>query len=81
MITIEVKRDPTESSSSVLRRFSKKVQGANILRKVKSLKARERPQSHYKKKRAALKRLSRREAYERLKKLGKLPDAPQKKYH
>lgn len=73
MIRIEVKRDTTESSGSALRRFSKKVQGAGIVRKVKGLKASERPLSHYKKKKAALKRLARRNEYERLKKLGKVP--------
>ncbi len=72
MITvIEVKREANESNSSVLRRFSKRVQGAGIIRRVKSRRAAERSQSHYKKKRSALKRLTRRAEYERLKKLGK----------
>lgn len=71
MIMIEVKRDGTESTGSAMRRFSKKVQGAGIVRLVKSLKATERPLSHYKKKKAALKRITRRNEYERLKKLGK----------
>lgn len=79
MIRIEVKREGTESTSSALRRFSKKVQVSGVVRKVKSLKAAERPLSHYKKKKAALKRLTRRAAYERLKKLGKLPNAPQRR--
>jgi ribosomal protein S21 len=79
MIRIEVKREGTESTGSALRRFSKKVQVANIVRKVKGLKAAERPLSHYKKKKAALKRLTKRAAYERLKKLGKLPNVPQRK--
>ncbi len=79
MIRIEVKRDQTESTGSALRRFSKKVQVAGVIRKVKSLKSVERPLSHFKKKKAALKRLTRRAAYERLKKLGKLPNAPQRK--
>lgn len=72
MITvIEVKREQSESNSGVLRRFSKRVQGAGIIRLVKSRRASERPQSHYKKKKSALKRLTRRAEYERLKKLGK----------
>lgn len=69
--TIEIKREEGESSSSVLRRFQKRVQGAGIVRRVKKLRATERPQSHYKKKKSALKRLERRATYERLKKLGK----------
>ena len=55
MIRIEVKRDQTESTGSAMRRFSKKVQVAGIVRKVKGLKAVERTLSHYKKKKAALK--------------------------
>lgn len=73
MITvIEVQRDQNESNSSLLRRFSKKVQGSGIIRRVKSLKATERVQSHFKKKQSALKRLARRTEYEKLKKLGKI---------
>jgi ribosomal protein S21 len=78
MIKIEVKRDSTESTSSVLRRFSKRVQGSGIVRRAKALRFTERPLSHYKKKKAALVKLERRTAYERLKKLGKVPTAPQK---
>ncbi len=80
MITIEVKREANESSSSVLRRFSKKVQGANLIRQVKALKSATRQQSHFKQKKSALNRLSRRAEIERLKKLGKLPSAPVKHY-
>ncbi len=81
MITIEVTREPNESSSSVLRRFSKKVQSSNIIREVKALKAATRTQSHFKKKKSALNRLTRRAEIERLKKLGKLPSVPFKRYN
>ena len=73
MITlIEVKRDPNESNSSLLRRFTKRVQSAGLVKRVKSLKSRERPQSHFKRKKSALTRLTRRAAYDRLQKLGKI---------
>lgn len=72
MVTvIEIKRESGESSSSLLRRFQKRVQGAGIIRRVKSLKSATRTQSHYKRKKSALTRLTRRAQYERLKKLGK----------
>ncbi len=70
MISIEVKRAANESNTSVLRRFSKRVQVAGIVRKTKARRAAERVQSHYKLKKAALKRLKRRHDYERGKKLG-----------
>ncbi len=73
MIMVEVKRDETESSSGALRRFSKRVQIAGFLRRVKGLRFRQRSLSDYKKQRSALVRLERQAKYERLKKLGKLP--------
>ncbi len=69
--TIEVVRDGNESNSSLLRRFSKRVQGSGIIRRVKGLKAATRTESHYKRKKSALKRIERSAEYERLKKLGK----------
>lgn len=72
MIRLEVKRQPNESTGSLMRRFSKRVQGSGMIKKAKSLRFTERKQSYFKRKRAALVRLSRREDYERLKKLGKV---------
>lgn len=73
MITIvEVQRESNESNSSVLRRFSKRVQSAGVIKRAKSLRYRARPQSHFKKKKSALTRLARKLSYERLKKLGKI---------
>ena len=59
MIKIEVKRDSTESTSGVLRRFSKRVQGSGIIKRAKALRFTERTLSHYKKKKAAPRTLSR----------------------
>ena len=72
MIVIEVNRTASESNSSIMRRFSKRVQSSGIVRKVKALKSRVRAQSHYKVKKAALKRLTKRVDRERLKNLGKI---------
>lgn len=80
MVTrIEVKRSQNESSTSLMRRFSKRVQGLNLIRKVKSLKSAERPKSPYKKKMDALKRIAKRADLEHMRKLGKAPDAFVKK--
>ena len=76
MIMIEVSREQNESNSSVLRRFSKKVQGSGIVKRLKGMRFSERALSSYKKKKSALKRLTRRNEYERLKKLGKIDVAP-----
>lgn len=72
MASIVVSRQPNESTSGLLRRFSKKVQASGLIRKAKALRFQERAQSSFKRKRATLARLERRQATERLKKLGKI---------
>ena len=80
MINVEVKRDQNESNSSLIRRFSKRLSGSSVLRKAKSLKAAERPQSHFKKKKSALKRLEKQAELARLYKLGKISNVFGKTY-
>lgn len=72
MINVEAKREATETTGSLLRRFSKKVSVSSILKTVKGRRARGRPLSHFKKKKAALHRLAKRAEIGRLKKLGKI---------
>ncbi|MEI6494651.1 MAG: hypothetical protein WCO03_01155 [bacterium] len=75
MIQIEVKRTTGESTSNMLRRFSKRVQGSGNLRKVKGKRYSSRTQSTLKIKRSALKRLEKSASIDRLRKLGKMKDA------
>lgn len=72
-INVEVQKTGSESNLSLLRRFSKRVQGAGILRRVRGIRYQERQQSHLKRKQSALKLLEKKAEYERLAKLGKLP--------
>ncbi|MFA5001160.1 MAG: hypothetical protein WC531_02970 [Candidatus Paceibacterota bacterium] len=74
--TIEVVKGATETNMSVMRRFSKRVSGAGLIKKTRSTRYNERPKSALKRKNEALKRLEKRAVYERLKKLGKIKDAP-----
>jgi len=69
---IEVKKNPNENNSSVLRRFSRRIQESGIIRKVKNTRYNLRKESKLKIKKGALKRLSRRKEIEKLKKLGKM---------
>lgn len=69
---IEIKKNPNENNASVLRRFSRKVQESNIIRKVKSGRYNERKESKVKVKKSKLKRIARRTEVEKLKKLGKI---------
>lgn len=79
MMTIEVTKASGESNASLLRRFSKRVQGAGIVKKVRNERFHLRPKSELKKKQDALKRLKKRAEYERLYKLGKIRHDASKK--
>jgi ribosomal protein S21 len=72
MINVNIEKNATESAASVLRRFTKKVQEAGVLNRVRSIKYTTRNLSYYKKKKAALEKLRRGKERENLIKLGKL---------
>ena len=59
---------------SLMRRFSKRVSGAGIVRASRGRRYNERPKSDLKRKNEAIKRLAKRTVYERMKKLGKIKD-------
>ncbi len=69
---IEVRKNPNENNSSILRRFSRKIQESGIIRKVKGARYNLRKESKLKAKKSALKRMARRVEIELLKKLGKM---------
>lgn len=71
-MAIEVNKNANESTASLLRRFSKKVQGSGLVRQVRNSRFSDRTKSELKKKQDALKKLARRAEYERLWKLGKI---------
>ena len=68
----EIKRHENETTASVLRRFTKKVQQAGVLKRVRRIRFRERKQSEFKVRKNALLRIARRKEVERLQKLGKI---------
>lgn len=72
-VNVEVQKTGSESSLSVLRRFSKRVQGSGVLNRVRSLRYKTRAESPFKRKLATLKFLERKAERARLEKLGKLP--------
>lgn len=75
MITnVEVEKKSNENNISILRRFTRKVQGSGILPKARSLRFHERTQSDYTKKKKALKRINRQKEVQKLIKLGKMPE-------
>lgn len=71
---VEVVKAGTENSMGVLRRFTKRVQGAGILPRVRSLRYKNRNQSRNTVKKKTLKRISRRKEVDLLIKLGKMAE-------
>ena len=69
---IEVKKNPNENNTSVLRRFSRRIQESGIIRKVKGSRYNIRKESKLKIKKGALKKIGRRKEIEKLRKLGKM---------
>jgi len=68
---VEVVKNQNEANATLVRRFTKKVQSAGLVKHVRTLRFRVRSLSVLKKKEKALKRITRKKETERLKKLGK----------
>ena len=71
-MVIEVKKQSTESSQSLVRRFARGVQQSGVLFGARKRQFLHRPKSRLARKKAALRREQIRKEYEKLKKLGKL---------
>ena len=69
---IQVKNNPNENNSSILRRFSRRIQESGIIRKVKGTRYNIRKESKLKVKKSALRRMARKKEIEKLKKLGRM---------
>lgn len=74
MIRIEVNKSDKETTGSLVRRFSKKVRSAKIMHQAKKNRYWDRPKSEFVKKKDALKKIAKKQEYERLRKLGKISD-------
>lgn len=71
---VEVQKNNNESSANVIRRFTKRVQGAGIIPKVRGGRYYTRIKSRNVQKTAKLKKLLKRDKYEQLVKLGKVQE-------
>lgn len=69
---LEVKKQNRENNQSLLRRFSKGMQQSGILIRAKKGRFVQRVKSEDMKKKSALRRLEKRDEYEKLKKLGEI---------
>ncbi len=73
-INVEVEKNNNESSANVIRRFTKRVQGAGIVPKVRGGRYFSRSKSRNVQRTAKLKKIEKRVAYEKLIKLGKVQE-------
>lgn len=76
---VEVSKSQNESGLNLIRRFQKRVQESGVLNRARAARYSERPASKLARKHSALNRLAKRAVYERLKKLGKIPDQPMRR--
>jgi len=71
---LEILKQDRETSHSLVRRFQKRVQQSGLLLRARKIRFKERKKSEQMKKRAALRREELKKEYEKLKKLGKIPE-------
>lgn len=71
-----VMRHGTENSTSLIRRFQKRVQGAGIIRRVKGARYTERQKSKTKRKVSALRRITRKEKVADMERMGLIKETP-----
>jgi hypothetical protein len=69
-INVSVVKHGTESSMSLIRRFTKRVQGAGIVRRVKGIRYHLRSQSKNRRRTSALRRVEKREKIAEKERLG-----------
>jgi ribosomal protein S21 len=71
---VQVTKKNSESSANVIRRFTKRVQGAGIIPKVRGGRYHSRTKSKNVQRTAKLKKLDKRAEYEKMIKLGKIQE-------
>ena len=76
MINAEVSKAGNENALSLLRKFSRRVQGTGLMRRMRAGRYRSRPTSKSVKKKQALKRIAKRVIVQQLIKEGKMSETP-----
>ncbi len=79
-MALEVVKKTRERPQSLIRRFTKRLKRSRLLSRVRRLRYRQRPKSNQLKKRAALRRETKKEEYERMQKLGIEPKKFRRRY-
>ncbi|MBN2094288.1 MAG: hypothetical protein JW740_02910 [Candidatus Zambryskibacteria bacterium] len=72
-INVEVNKNGNENNLSLIRKFTKRVQGSGILPRLRNRRYSERKSSDFVKKKRTLKKIEKREKVKKLIKMGKMP--------
>jgi ribosomal protein S21 len=72
MINVQVERNPNENNTSIIRKFTRRVQDSGVLNRVRGLRYYERAASTYVQKKKTLKKIARKDETDTLIKLGKM---------
>jgi ribosomal protein S21 len=73
-INVQVEKNQNESSANVIRRFTKRMQGAGVLQRMRKIRYHSRIKSDNVRKEARLKKLVKASVYEKQLKLGKIQE-------
>lgn len=80
MINADIQRHGNENVAGLMRRFSRKIQGAGVVKKVRALRYYVKPPSETQTKKDALTRIARTEKYRELVKQGReIPNAKKRR--
>jgi len=74
-VNVQVTKSTKENTSTTIRRFTKRMQQSGVLPRVRGRKFFKRSKSPFVKKKAALRGIEKKEKFETLSKMGKLPPA------
>ena len=72
MINVQVEKGPNENNTSIIRKFTRRVQDSGVLNRVRGLRYYERSASTYVQKKKTLKKITQKEETDKLIKLGKM---------
>ncbi len=73
-LNVQVEKNTNESSANVIRRFTKRMQGSGVIPRMRGERYHERVKSSNVRKVSRLKKLAKKEVYEKMLKLGKIQE-------
>lgn len=79
-VNVEVTQNNNENNMSILRRFTKRVQNAGILHRVRGIRYHDRTHSSYVQKKMRLKSINNKAEIEKQIKLGRMPERRKRRF-